>query len=182
MTNLTFYFDPRCPWAWKTSLWAREVQRQGAITLNWKLFSLREINRDQVPPPTEADAALRALWLARKEGGQEAIDRLYLALGRASHDRQADLRSHDVLIAAAAQAELDPTLVDRAVADPATSKAVLEEHHDAEQRLQAFGVPWLVVEDQDFGFYGPIVDEVPEGQAALDLWEHSSWLLRQPHF
>ncbi len=182
MTNLTFYFDPRCPWAWKTSLWAREVRHQGVITLNLKLFSLREINRDQVPPPPEADAALRALWLARKEGGQEAIDRLFLALGRANHDRQEDLGNHDVLSAAVAQAELDPTLVRRAVSDPAPNQAVLEEHHEAERRFQAFGVPWLVVDDQEFGFYGTIVDEVPVGQAALDLWDHSSWMLRQPHF
>ncbi|MGH2409143.1 MAG: DsbA family protein [Chloroflexota bacterium] len=185
MTNLTFYFDPRCPWAWKTSLWARDVQRQGAITLNWKLFSLHEINQDQrqpVPASREADAALRVLWLARKEGGQAAIDRLYLALGRACHDRDQELANQQVVRAAVAEAELDSTLLDRALGDPAVNQAVLEEHDDSVRRLEAFGVPWLVVDDLDFGFYGPIVNDPPTGQAALDLWEHSSWMLRQANF
>jgi len=42
-------------------------------------------------------------------------------------------------------------------------------------------VPWLVLDGQNFGFYGPVVDEVPQGAAALELWSHMSWLLTQPY-
>ncbi|MGH2391573.1 MAG: DsbA family oxidoreductase [Chloroflexota bacterium] len=185
MTNLTFYFDPRCPFAWQTSLWARTVQAQGAIAIHWKLFSLNEQNRDAAAPPTEprqADAALRALWLAREESGEAGIDRLYLALGRARHDRRENLADHEVVKRAIQEAELDSALLDRALGDDAVNAAVLAEHQDAVDRLDAFGVPWLVLEDRDFGFFGPVIKDLPDPKEALELWEHTSWMLGYANF
>ncbi len=185
MAKLTFYFDPRCPFAWGTSLWARSVQAQGAITIDWKLFSLHEQNRDHDVPRTEpavADAALRALWLARKEAGQEGIDRLYLALGKARHDRHEDLSDHKTLRQAVLDAELDAGLLDRALSDDAINAAVLAEHQDSVDRLAAFGVPWLVLDDRDFGFFGPVITGLHDSKEALDLWEHTSWFLGQRNF
>jgi len=185
MTDLTFYFDPRCPFAWQTSLWAREVQAQGAIAIHWKLFSLNEQNRDpdgQSEEPRQADAALRALWLARQEGGESSIDRLYLALGRARHERRENLADPETVKRALQTAELEPALLDRALGDDAVNAAVLAEHQDAVDRLDAFGVPWLVLEDRNFGFFGPVIQNLPEPKEALELWEHTSWLLGYRNF
>src|ERR671934_68679 len=52
----------------------------------------------------------------------------------------------------------------------------------AVEKFGAFGVPWLVLEGQSFGLFGPVISEVPQGEAALQLWEHVSWLLAQPYF
>ena len=41
----TYYFDPMCPFAYQTSLWIREVREQIGLTVNWRFFSLEEINR-----------------------------------------------------------------------------------------------------------------------------------------
>jgi len=185
MAKLTFYFDPRCPFAWGTSLWARTVQAQGAVTIDWKLFSLHEQNRDTDLPRPEspiADAALRALWLAREEAGQEGIDRLYMALGKARHDRKEDLADHKTLQQAVGDAGLDADLLDRALSDDAVNAAVLAEHFDSVDRLGAFGVPWLVMDDRDFGFFGPVIKDLAEPKEALDLWEHTSWFLGQRNF
>ena len=185
MAKLSFYFDPRCPFAWGTSLWARSVQSQGTITIDWKLFSLNEQNRDHdlpLPAPPPADAALRALWLARKEAGQDGIDRLYLALGRARHDRKEDLADHKTINQAVVEADLDPTLLERAMSDDAISAAVLAEHQDSVDRLAAFGVPWLVLDDREIGFFGPVIKDVPDSKESLDLWEHTSWFLAQSNF
>jgi predicted DsbA family dithiol-disulfide isomerase len=184
MTPLTIFFDPRCPWAWRTSRWVREVERQGLITVSWKLFSLGEINRDpeKQPDPGPMDSALRVLLVARRAGGQEAIDRLYLALGRAHFERKADLRDSNVIEAALTEAGLERALLRRALDDPSTHDAVLEEHHEAVTRFGAFGVPWLVVGDSEFGFYGPIISTPPTGEQARELWEHASWMLTQQHF
>src|SRR5437879_5924531 len=91
MADLTFYFDPACPWAWRTALWVREVRQMRPLEVQWKLFSLTEIHRgDNVPaaeqPPT--DPVMRALVQARRQGGNEAVERLFLALGRARHERR----------------------------------------------------------------------------------------------
>jgi len=47
-TDVRFYFDPVCPFAWLTSKWVRHVRRAaGLTTVDWRFISLRLIN-DQV--------------------------------------------------------------------------------------------------------------------------------------
>ena len=43
--NIDFYFDPMCPYAYQTSLWIRDVRRQNGLHIEWKFFSLEEIDR-----------------------------------------------------------------------------------------------------------------------------------------
>jgi predicted DsbA family dithiol-disulfide isomerase len=43
--SVDFYWDPICPWCWITSRWMVDVGRQKQIHVNWKLFSLKKINR-----------------------------------------------------------------------------------------------------------------------------------------
>jgi 2-hydroxychromene-2-carboxylate isomerase len=185
MAKLTFFFDPICPWAWRTSLWVREVRKQRDLDITWKVFSLSEINRGDDPLAEEhakSDAVLRALVLARRQGGNDAVDRLYLALGRARHERREDLQSDVVVKAALQEAGLARSLLAQALDDPSTDQEVMAEHREAAERYGAFGVPWLVAAGQEFGFYGPIITVVPKGDAAVDLWEHTSFLLTQPYF
>jgi 2-hydroxychromene-2-carboxylate isomerase len=40
-----FHFDVMCPYAYQTSRWIREVRRLTGLTVNWRFFSLEEINR-----------------------------------------------------------------------------------------------------------------------------------------
>src|SRR5580765_4946749 len=44
-TEIDFYFDPMCPWAYQTSVWIREVRSLVGLDITWKFFSLEEINR-----------------------------------------------------------------------------------------------------------------------------------------
>ena len=177
-TPLTFYFDPTCPWAWRTSLWIREAQRQQPLDVTWKVFSLGIANGRSDPAHRDY---LRALVLARREGGNDAMDRLYLAMGQAVHDRREDVKKQDVVESILEQAGFDRSLYSRALDDPSTEEEVMAEHNEGRDKYGAFGVPWLVLDGQDFGFYGPVVDEVPQGAAALELWSHMSWLLTQPY-
>jgi predicted DsbA family dithiol-disulfide isomerase len=177
-TKLTFYFDPTCPWAWRTSLWVREVQRLQSLDVTWKVFSLGMANG-------RSDASykdyLRALVLARREGGNDAIDRLYVAMGQAVHERREDIKKRAVVEAVLEGAGFDRSLYGRALEDPSTEEEVMAEHNEGKEKYAAFGVPWLVLDGQDIGFYGPVIDEVPSGDGALELWRHTSWLLTQPY-
>jgi hypothetical protein len=80
------------------------------------------------------------------------------------------------------EAGLPRTLLQQALDDPSTEHEALAEHREAVERLGAFGVPWLVLEGQSLGLFGPVISEVPQGEAALRMWEHVSWLLAQPYF
>ena len=45
--SVDFYWDPVCPWCWITSRWMEDVGRQKKIQVQWKLFSLKLINKNR---------------------------------------------------------------------------------------------------------------------------------------
>ena len=90
-TDIHFYFDPVCPFAWMTSKWVRIVQAQRDYAVDWRFISLRMINAavdydSHFPPGYEAGhtAGLRLLRVAartRAEQGRAAVGPLYAAIG-----------------------------------------------------------------------------------------------------
>src|SRR5579883_3203302 len=207
---INFHFDPLCPLAWRTALWVREARKQRPIDVNWRLFSLDVVNRTAgVTPNFQTDgsgAAERTLALARRQGGNEEIERLYVAMGDAAHGRKESLKDLNVLRAAAERAGLNPDIVDEALADESTINDVLADHEEAVSRYHAFGVPTIAfegsnvgfygpiintpalisgppgnIERSNVGFYGPIINTVPHGEEAAELWDYTAWALRQPN-
>lgn len=179
--RLTYYFDPLCPWAWLTSLWIREVRRHRPIEVEWRFLSLAGVNERE----DKWHGPLRIAALARREGGNDAVDRAYLALGRHFHERLDSYEQIDDLAQIVqpnlSDAGLDPSLASRALDDPTTIDDVLREHRDAVEHLGAFGVPWLVVGDEEFGFFGPVINEALEGDEAVALWDHFHWIGTRPY-
>lgn len=175
-TRVTFYFDPLCPWAWLTSLWIREVRRHRPIEVEWKFFSLAGVNERE----DTWHGPLRIAAQARREGGNDAVDRAYLALGRLFHERSDSFEAIAELESLArpylTEAGLDPELAARALSDPSTTEDVVSEQQDAIERLGAFGVPWIVLEGEEFGFFGPVINEALQGEEALALWDHFAFM------
>src|SRR5947209_6897771 len=133
-TRLTFYFDPLCPWAWLTSLWIRDVRRRRPIEVEWTFFSLAGVNERE----DKWHGPLRIAALARREGGNEAVDRAYLALGRLFHERTDSFEIIDDLATVAGpylvDVGLDPELAPRALNDESTVEDVVNEQKDAIDR------------------------------------------------
>src|ERR1700730_7611689 len=97
-TDIHFYFDPVCPFAWMTSKWVRQVTAQGDYTLAWRFISLRMINAavdsdSHSPPGYEAGhtAGLKLLRVAarvRAEYGRDKVGPLYEAIGTQGLDTE----------------------------------------------------------------------------------------------
>ena len=90
--KIDFFFDIMCPWAYQTSIWIREVRRTIDLDINWRFFSLEEINREEGKKhPWERELAygwtpLRiAAWLRRKD--MDLCDDWYLVAARALHEK-----------------------------------------------------------------------------------------------
>ncbi len=183
--RINFHFDPLCPLAWRTFLWIREARKVRPIDITWKFFSLEVINRKEgVTPDFQKDgswAAERTLALARRQGGNDAVERLYKTLGAAQHGRRESIKDVAVLQAAAKEADLDPGIAEAALADESTIQDVLTDHEEAASRYRAFGVPTIAIEGSDVGFYGPIIQFVPRGEDAGEMWDHFVWALHQPN-
>lgn len=183
--SLYFHFDPLCPLAWRTALWIREVRNARPVDVHWRFFSLEVVNRKPGVEPDYVNGngwtALRSLAQARRKYGNEGLEKLYIALGNAAHGRKESLRDRAVVEACAQTAGFGPDLVEAALADESTIQDVLADHQEAVERYLAFGVPTLAIEGSDVGFYGPVINTVPRGEEALELWDYTAWLLRQPN-
>jgi 2-hydroxychromene-2-carboxylate isomerase len=173
-TPVDFFFDPGCPFTWRTSRWITEVADAGAATVTWRLMSLgvlnegREIPEEYRESVRQGGRALRALAAAREHGGSEALGRLYTALGSRKHDKGE--ASDDASIAAAVAEAGLPDSVAAAVDDESRDAAVRAEHEASQAAVgDTAGSPVTALRGR--GFFGPVVVPVPTGDAALELFE-----------
>ena len=133
-----FWFDPSCPFTWRTSRWARELERAGLVSVEWKVMSLGILNEGRDLPEqyregmVRAARFLRALTAADEQGGSEAVGRLYDALGTRLHERDEHL-ADDVLIRSVEETGLDGSVAD-AADDERRDDAVRASHEEAQRR------------------------------------------------
>lgn len=186
-TRVDFYFDPLCPWCWRTALWLRDVSHRQPVAINWKLFSLMVVNHPddyaEDEQYTRWFALGRVLVAAREQGGNEAVERLYMSFGEVIHgeQRREDLGTPHGVQECLRRAGLPEDLYEKALADASTQEKLLQEHKSAAEHLGAFGVPTLALEGSEIALFGPVVEPIPTGAEADALWSHTQWLLQQPY-
>lgn len=183
---VTFWFDPSCPYTWRTARWLRETAAERGEEVRWRLMSLAVLNADEDLPADHREPMRRGATVSRVLAAAEAghgnggLDALYTALGRRVHDQGAPL-DRGTVAAAVAEAGLPERLL-AAYDDEARDDAVRDSHEDAQQRVgQDAGSPVVAFGDGP-GFFGPIVTHVPTGDEARRLWEATELLSTVPHF
>jgi 2-hydroxychromene-2-carboxylate isomerase len=182
--TVRFHFDPRCPWAWESSKWIREVATVRDVEIEWAFFSLEEQNKPETHPlrnpEARGTAALRTLALVRRTEGNDVTGSLYEAIGLRAHERDEKL-TIDLVRAALEDVGLDPGRVDEALSDDVTIKEVSEEHYAVASTVGCFGVPTIVLPSGE-AIFGPVITVAPRGETAGELWDHFEWLTRQGYF
>lgn len=169
-----FHLDLMCPYAYQTSLWIREIRELTGLEVNWRFFSLEEVNRAEGKKhPWEREwsygwSLMRIGALLRRQG-MDKLDQWYAAAGRALHELGDKPHRPDVARQIVAGLGHDPALVDAAIADPTTGDEVLAEHRKVID-AGGFGVPTLFFPDGQC-LFGPVLIDPPAGDAALRLWE-----------
>jgi 2-hydroxychromene-2-carboxylate isomerase len=168
-----FHLDMMCPYAYQTSVWIREVRARTGLAINWRFFSLEEINRAEGKKhPWEREwsygwSLLRIGALLRRQR-MDLLDAWYAVVGEALHVRGEKPHRREVAAALLATIGQDPGLVDAAIADPTTGEEVLADH----RRVTAaggFGVPTLFFPDGQC-LFGPVLIDPPMGEEAERLW------------
>lgn len=167
---IDFHFDVMCPYAYQTSLWIREVRDLTGVDVNWRFFSLEEINRQEGKKHAwEREwsygwSMMRIGALLRRRSMAD-LDAWYARAGRALHvDGH---KPHEKAVARHLLTELgvDPELVDQAIADPTTGDEVMAEH----QRVVdagGYGVPTIFFPDGQCLFGPVLIDPHGRGGAA----------------
>ncbi len=199
-TDIRFYFDPVCPFAWMTSKWVRQVQTARDYTVDWRFISLRLLNSHidydaHFPPEYEAGhtAGLRLLRVAartRAEHGRAAVAGLYAALGAEVFDRDpmpgrsdGHRGTPEFVAPVLAGLALPATLVD-ALDEPAWDVEIQAETDEALALTgKDVGTPILHFEPpQGVAFFGPGISRLPSDAEAAELWDHVIALARFPGF
>lgn len=184
--TVTFWFDPTCPFTWRTSRWVRDTAARRGETVHWRFLSLAVLNEGRdVPEQYRAPMAWgksvhRVLAAADERYGQQSVDRLYTAIGTRIHERGAE-RDATTLTDAIAEAGL-PAELAGAADDTALDEAVRASHDEAQARVGTeTGSPVMALDDGP-GFFGPVVVPIPEGQDADRLFEALRLLSAVPQF
>jgi len=184
--DVTFFFDPTCPFTWRTSRWLRGVTQPRGHTIGWRLMSLKMLNEGKDLPEQWRDRLafsirpVRVLFTTLDKHGGDALDRLYTEFGTRLHYEQADL--DDALIATALEAAGLPAELAKAADDESLDEAIRASHEEGQARVgQESGSPILAIGDGP-GFFGPVVVPPPEGEAAEKLYDAVRLLSAVPEF
>jgi 2-hydroxychromene-2-carboxylate isomerase len=184
-TPVELFFDPSCPFTWRTSRWITEVAASGAAALTLRVMSLPLLNADKADDPEwapfleQGTRVLRALVAAEAAAGQEGIGKLYSVLGTRRHEKDEHFTDETV---AAAVADIGLPASVAAAVDDESLDATIRASHEAGQAAvgQESGTPILRIGEK--AWFGPVVVPAPTGAEALRLFEAVRLLATVPSF
>lgn len=205
-SNVDFWFDPICPWAWTTSRWVVRAADERGFSVTWRAMSLAVLNETDQEPYAEFNSITigpARVCAAVEHSFSEKLGDFYTALGHQIHHQgdwleagrsgpfeelmaaysanRGDLRKK--VVAALAEVGLPGDLAD-AMTDEQWDGALTESHDlvpapDANREL--IGVPTISV-DGSAGLFGPVIADVPPAGEAGELWDAFVTMARTPYF
>jgi 2-hydroxychromene-2-carboxylate isomerase len=186
--TVKFHFDFPSHWCYQASRWIRRLAELGVLEVDWGVLSLDVVNADAGTDPRTIEAgsapALRTAMKIRSLKGSAAVGDFYTALGASKWVQVPPVVDlSDAVRQSLGQIGLDPSVLDEAMADPATWDAVVAETRGVLEHTRASGVPTIVL-DGGTGpaIFGPVISALPDDADAVKLWEHVSWLARYENF
>ncbi|MFJ9644770.1 mycothiol-dependent nitroreductase Rv2466c family protein [Streptomyces sp. NPDC004244] len=192
-TQVDFWFDPLCPWAWMTSRWMLEVEKVRDVEVRWHVMSLAVLNENKLDELPEryreilgpkGFAPVRVVIAAQQKHGDEVTGKLYTALGTRIHNEDLGA-TREVIAAALDEVGLPAELIDYADSDE-YDEVLRASHHNGISRVgEEVGTPVISVpgaEGGEVAFFGPVVTPTPRGEAAARLWDGTLLVASTPGF
>ena len=191
MTDLEFFFDPVCPWAWITSRWVVEVQSLRSYEVRWRFISLKLINATNTADwygdqykrwHAMGHEALRVSVAIEGSFGNERVGDFYTAIGTQTHNmkRRDDFaaRSESFISEALAVANFSEAEVKSLIGsafDESFDERIASDTDLAFSRTgKDVGTPILTFrpgQENEGSFFGPVISRIPRGPEALKLWD-----------
>jgi protein-disulfide isomerase-like protein with CxxC motif len=174
-TEVDFWFDPLCPWAWITSRWMLEVEKVRPVAVRWHVMSLAILNSDKEDMPEQYQDLMRKAWgpvrvatAAEQKFGSDVLGPLYTALGTRFHNEKAE-KNRATIEAALTEAGLPVDLAD-AMDSTDYDEALRASHAEGIERV-GYDVGTPIISVNGTSVFGPVISPIPRGEAAARLWD-----------
>lgn len=181
-----FFLDTACPWCWITSRWVTNVQAERNYQVRWRFISLKILNEDHSDEYSEQHREghmagfkiLRVCHAVREREGNDALGRLYTAIGTEVHnhgrfgDAVGDLSGF--LAECLKTAGLDAAYASHADNESHDDALRAETAEALERTGPDIGTPIITFNpgtDRASSLFGPVIPRAPKGDEAVALWD-----------
>jgi protein-disulfide isomerase-like protein with CxxC motif len=187
--DVQFWFDPLCPWAWITSRWMQEVEKVRPVRADWRIMSLaylnlvqhegKDLTEDYLERMNKAWGPIRVVAAAEQHSGPGILGPMYTAIGTRLHNEG---RREDPQVIPEALAELGlPASLADAASSTEFDEAIKASHHEAFDEVGTdVGTPVIRVGGKTI--FGPVITPIPRGDAAGELWDGVSLVMKADGF